>query len=263
MRHSCMGRSNRYPSCNNSQCNNPNPSLCCCPPGPAGPIGPVGPVGPPGPIGPTGLIGPTGPAGLVGPAGTTGATGAIGPTGPAGPVGSAGPAGPVGPVGSPGSVGVTGATGPAGAPGPPGPIGPSGQPNTSYAQYIVNANPASGSYLPFILQFEEGGLANLQGEEQISLTQGYIYLINYTFYATPGINSYFQILPYLNNSPALFYSTLATSNASTRNAFLSGSFIVNFTITTNTLLEFRLTYPADTTNIDITGVICITPIATT
>lgn len=238
MRHSYMNHSNHYPSCNNSQCNNSqcnnsNPSLCCCPPGPAGPIGPIGPIGP------------------TGPAGATGSTGAIGPTGPTGMIGATGPAGAIGPTGPTGSIGPTG------------PIGPSGQPNTSYAQYIVNANPTSGSYLPFLLQFEEGGLANLQGEEQISLTQGYIYLINYTLYATPGINSYFQIIPYLNNSPALFYSTLATSNANTRNAFLSGSFIVNFTVTTNTLLGFRLTYPADVTNIDITGVICITPIATT
>lgn len=166
-----------------------------------------------------------------------------------------GPPGPQGPQGEPGPPGPQG---PQGEPGPP---GASGTPNRFYAQYGVTANPSSGNNLPFFSVFENGALTALADSTTISLKSGYIYLINIILLATAGENRYLQIVPYLNGAPQLLYATFSPSNMS-QNVSTSSNFITNAALDKDATFQLKLFYPNTPRNIDISGSISITPVAT-
>lgn len=260
-----MGYRNDQRRCS---CQQPEPNQCCIP-GPQGPQGERGPQGEQGLQGQQGERGPQGEDGLPGPQGPQGPQGEVGATGPRGPQGEMGPRGLPGQNGEPGiqgppgmqgETGPQGPQGPQGIQGPPGPQGISGQMNQSYAQYGVNSSPPSGNYVPFFPVFEAGELTQLQNTISILLEAGYIYLINYVFLATPEEGNYFEIVPFINEVPMLLYSAFAPANA-TRNATASASFTTNLALNSQAVLRLHLTYPPSTRNIDISGVVSITPVA--
>lgn len=133
--------------------------------------------------------------------------------------------------------------------------------NKAYAQYGVSSNPASNTNLPIFEIFESGNLTSMASPSSITLKAGYVYLIDYILLATPGANSYFQIVPFINGSAGLLYSAFANSNTN-QNASASASFTTVTALEQDAVLEFRLTYPASNRNIDISGAISITPVAT-
>lgn len=128
-----------------------------------------------------------------------------------------------------------------------------------YAQLGVTANPASGSNLPFFTIFNLGDRITME-EGIITLPAGYIYHIDYLFSATPEIGNYFQILPFINNSPGLLYSFLSQA-AVYRSSAASGGFLTGQALNQDASLRFVLTYPPETVNIDISGAVSITPFA--
>lgn len=140
------------------------------------------------------------------------------------------------------------------------PVCPAPKPDTNfYAQFGVNANPASGSNLPFYTVFNLGN--GITAEEGIiTLPAGYVYHIDYVFLATPEIGNYFQILPFINNSPGLLYSFLSQA-AVYRSSAASGGFLTNQALNQDASLRFVLTYPPETVNIDISGAVSITAFA--
>lgn len=129
-----------------------------------------------------------------------------------------------------------------------------------YAQLGVNANPASESTLPFFTVFNEGNRITADSTGIITLAAGYIYHINYIFLATPETGNYYQIVPYLNNSPGLLYSFLSQASAC-RSSSASGGFLTNQAISQDAALHFVLTYSEGTNNIDISGAVSIFPLA--
>lgn len=129
-----------------------------------------------------------------------------------------------------------------------------------YAQYGVNANPSSGSYLPLLSIFQNGNEIQLENETSIALSPGYIYRIDYVFSAVTEANSYMQIVPYINQSPAFSYSYFAPSGIE-RNTSASAGFIINAAAEETASVQFRLTYPEVVRNIDISGAVSITPAA--
>lgn len=129
-----------------------------------------------------------------------------------------------------------------------------------YAQFGVNANPASGSNLPFFTVFNEGDRITADGSGIITLPAGYMYHIDYLFLATPEAGNYFQIVPYINDSPGLLYSFLSPAG-SNRNSSASGGFLTNQALSQAASLRFVLTYPPETNNIDISGAVSIMPLA--
>lgn len=144
----------------------------------------------------------------------------------------------------------------------PGPQGPPGPGNTSYAVYAVTDNIDSGNDVPMIKAFDVGNLTSLIDSTHIKLTGGYIYFISYILSAHVGNNSYFQILPYINDNPYILYDTTGTANtASNGNATASGGFITNTASTSDSLVSFRLD-SLTPTGIDVSGSISIFPIAT-
>lgn len=129
-----------------------------------------------------------------------------------------------------------------------------------YAQYGVAANPPSGTFVPFIPIFNSGNRIILKENTVILLPQGYLYLVDYIFLATPEADSYFQIVPMLNESLRLNYSFYAPSGSGGRNASASGSFTTTEAGLGDLLLSFRLTYPGTVRNIDISGSVSVTPL---
>lgn len=135
----------------------------------------------------------------------------------------------------------------------------SGSETNFYAQFGVNANPPSGSNLPFYTVFNEGGMIVLDGAGVITLPVGYIYHIDYIFTATPEPGNYFQIVPFINDSPGLLYSFFSPAGTY-RNSSASGGFLTNQALSQAAELRFDLTYPPETVNIDISGAVSITPL---
>lgn len=127
----------------------------------------------------------------------------------------------------------------------------------SYAQYGVQSNPPSNSDLPMFILFQEGGQIALMNNTEIVLVPGYLYLVDFIFLATPGINSFMQITPKIDGSLRLLYSFFAPSGSASPNTSASGSFTVPV-IDDNAILSFNLTYPATVTNIDISGAVSVT-----
>lgn len=68
-----------------------------------------------------------------------------------------------------------------------------------------------------------------------------------------------QILPYLNGTPRLLYSYFAPAG-NARNVSASGSFTTNEAAAGDLRLQFDLTYPEEVRNIDISGVVSVTPL---
>lgn len=279
-----MNSSNFYRN-NSSFCNSCNPCGCSqCPSGPQGPPGPQGPQGIPGergpmgeqgPQGPPGLRGEQGPQGLTGPQGEQGPQGIAGPRGEQGPQGLPGPQGEQGPQGFPGpqgepgpqglagpqgEQGLQGLPGPQGIPGPRGEQGPPGWQNIAYAQYGVTASPPSNSFLPFYPILGAGGLTSLPADETIRLLPGYAYMITYVFLATPEAGNFYQLLPYLNGSPRLLYSSMGTAG-NNRNASTCAAFLTNEALYEPLDFSLSLTYPDGVRNIDISGAVSIYPVA--
>lgn len=126
---------------------------------------------------------------------------------------------------------------------------------SAYAQYGVQANPPSNTDLPMFVLFQEGEKIALNSTE-ISLDEGYLYLINYIFLTTTEINSYMQITPRINDALNLLYSSLSSSGNSVRDTSVSGSFTI--AASDNTTLAFYLTYPETVNNIDISGAVSVT-----
>lgn len=139
------------------------------------------------------------------------------------------------------------------------PVCPGGQIDF-FAQYVIQSSPASGSLLPLFPAFEEGGQIHLNGDAEIVLAPGYLYLINYLFLAIPGIDSYMQIVPRINGSLRLFYSCFAPTGSASGNTSAAGSFTTNEAFAEEARLSFQLTYPNTVNNIDLSGAISVTPL---
>ena len=92
---------------------------------------------------------------------------------------------------------------------------------------------------------------------EIVLVPDYLYLVDFIFLATPGVNSYMQITPKIDGSLKLLYSFFAPTGSASGNTSASGSFTIP-TSQNNTILSFSLTYPNTVTNIDISGVVSVT-----
>lgn len=135
-----------------------------------------------------------------------------------------------------------------------------GEAISSYAQYGVQSSPPSGSDLPLSILFQEGDSIRQNGDSEILLAPGYLYLIDYLFLATPEANGYLQIVPRINGSLRLLYSFFAPANGRERNASASGSFTTNAAATSEASLSFSLTYPNTVRNIDISGAVSVTPL---
>lgn len=129
-----------------------------------------------------------------------------------------------------------------------------------YAQFGVQANPPSGSDLPFLTIFQKGNQIRLDSNTDIVLPAGYLYLIDYLFLATPEPNGYFQITPRINGSLQGLYSFFAPANMRERNSSASGSFTTIAASQEDAILSFYLTYPETVRNIDITGAVSVTPL---
>lgn len=128
-----------------------------------------------------------------------------------------------------------------------------------YAQYRVLGSPVSGSFLPFSETFRKGDRIFLANEATIVLEPGYLYLISYLFLATPEADSYMEIVPYMNGTPRLLYAFFAPTG-SERNTSAAGSFTTAEANQGEVELGFKLTYPAQVQNIDISGSVSITPL---
>lgn len=127
-----------------------------------------------------------------------------------------------------------------------------------YAQYGVNAHPAAGEYLSFFEMFNEGSKILLRDEETIVLPAGHLYQISYVFQATVEEGNYFQILPFLDDTPGLLYAFYAPAGAG-RNASASAGFITNRALEQAAVLRFLVAYPEELCWIDLSGSVSITP----
>ena len=127
---------------------------------------------------------------------------------------------------------------------PPGPDPAPEERPDFFAQFGVTSSPASGSSLPLIQLFNVGEGIRLEGDSDIMLAPGWLYLVDYIFLATPEPQGYMQIVPRINGSLRGLYSFFATNEAAVSEARLS----------------FHLTYPATTRNIDISGAVSVTPV---
>lgn len=143
---------------------------------------------------------------------------------------------------------------------PPEPHAPPAEAIDFFAQYGVQANPPSGSNLPLLPIFQEGTQIHLNENNEIILSPGYLYLINYLFLASPGPGNYMQIVPKINGALRLLYAFLAPAGSGSPNTSASGSFTTNAAATEEARLSFGLTYPEAVKNIDISGAISITPL---
>lgn len=129
-----------------------------------------------------------------------------------------------------------------------------------FAQYYVNSSPPSGSELPLAVTFQEGNQIHLDGTSRIILAPGFLYLISYLFLATPEADGYMQIVPKINNTLRLLYSSFAPAGSQSRNTSAAGSFTTNEAITEEAVLSFSLTYPPTVRYIDISGAVSVTPL---
>lgn len=128
-----------------------------------------------------------------------------------------------------------------------------------YAQFGVASSPPSGSNLPFYEVFKSGDGIYLEDEETIILTQGYLYLIEYLFIATPEPGNYMEIVPGINGTLRLNYAFFAPAG-SAKNVSASGGFTTNEAAKSDARLTMNLTYPAEVRNIDISGSVSVTPL---
>lgn len=127
----------------------------------------------------------------------------------------------------------------------------------SFAQYGVQTNVPSGSDVPMFTLFQEGNKIILNNDI-ITLSAGYLYLVNYIFTATTEANGYMQITPEINGTPNLLYSYFAPAGAQSRNTSASGSFTTNAALLNEATLAFHLTYPDTVRNIDLSGAVSVT-----
>ena len=230
---------------------------CVGPVGPQGPRGCPGPTGPQGPRGFQGPTGPTGPQGIPGPDGPTGPRGPQGPVGPQGPQGIQGPAGPTGPTGPTGPLGSQGIQGPTG------PTGPAGILINNYAQYTFNDFVTSLNDISLFQAFDVGRTTKLLNATTIQLKAGYTYQISYIVLGTPGVNSSFQIVPYINSLfQGAYAATAVTNTASNGNGTASGTFITIAASTCAATLSFKFSSPM-TSSVGVLGSISIVTIAPT
>lgn len=128
-----------------------------------------------------------------------------------------------------------------------------------YAQYGVTANPETGSKVPFLQLFNEGSQIILEDASTILLPQGYLYLIDYVFLATPEANSYMQIVPELNGILKPLYSFFAPTGQA-GNTSAAGSFTTVEASAGPLRLSFVLTYSQVVRNIDLSGAVSVTPL---
>lgn len=129
-----------------------------------------------------------------------------------------------------------------------------------YAQFAVRANPSSDTDLPFFVLFEKGEKISLSTGSEIFLPAGYLYLIDFIFSGTPEPGGYLQITPKINNALQILYSYFAPANNVARNSSASGSFTTDAAATEAAVLSFNLVYPETVRNIDISGVVSVTPL---
>lgn len=129
-----------------------------------------------------------------------------------------------------------------------------------YAQFAVQANPPSDTDLPFFVLFEKGEKIILNTGSEIRLPAGYLYLIDFIFSGTPEPDGYLQITPRINNTLRILYSCFAPANNAARNTSASGSFTTDAAAAEAAVLSFNLVYPETVRNIDISGVVSVTPL---
>lgn len=129
-----------------------------------------------------------------------------------------------------------------------------------FAQYGVMSSPASGSELPFLQVFNQGNEIRLENSTTIVLPQGYLYLVNYVFLATPEADNYFEVIPYINGVPRLLYAAWGAAGSNSRNASAAGSFTTDEAREGDLFLTIGLTYPVTVRNIDISGSVSVTPL---
>lgn len=127
------------------------------------------------------------------------------------------------------------------------------------AQYGTTSNPPSGTNLPIYPVFNLGNQISLADDYTIVLPAGYLYLISYLFLATTEAGGYMEIVPFLNETPRLLYSSFAPAG-NARNTSASGSFTTNEAAEGELRVQFRLTYPETVRNIDISGAVSVTPL---
>lgn len=80
----------------------------------------------------------------------------------------------------------------------------------------------------------------LEGDSDIMLETGWLYLVDYIFLATPEPQGYMQIVPRINRSLRGLYSFFAPAGTE-RNASASGSFTTNEAAVSEARLSFHLT----------------------
>ena len=99
----------------------------------------------------------------------------------------------------------------------------------------------NGDSYSLIEGYNSGGVISLGSDgTTITLQPGYVYLILYTISGTPGYNSYFQTLPYINGLLGGYYTSTGNTIISpiSQNATTTGNFILK--VTSTTTIAFRI-----------------------
>ena len=147
--------------------------------------------------------------------------------------------------------------------GPTGETGSTGTIWNWYAEFESITSTLRGDYLTLDNILNVGDLTTLSSDAQtITLTAGYVYLINYIVRGKPAAaGDYIEILPYINNLSQLWYSGVNSSTNSTMAGIcsVSGGFIIQAADTTT--LKFQLMTDSTTVPVSITGDISIIPFA--
>lgn len=126
----------------------------------------------------------------------------------------------------------------------------------SCAQYSVDADSASGSFLPMFQVFEKGGQIRQADDQTAILMPSSFYLISYHFIACPGSWKYFRVLPYINKTEALLYASFSPA-ASDGIASAAACFLTEKALNQPASLNFRISYPESGKPFSITGAVSI------
>ena len=127
------------------------------------------------------------------------------------------------------------------------------------AQFGVTARPSSGEDLPFYEIFRTGNELSLQDNTVIRLPAGHIYLISYVFLATTEAENFFEILPFINDSPGLLYAFYAPAGSG-RNASASASFLTNAAMENDAFLRLNVSFSDTVDDLDISGSVSVTSV---
>lgn len=129
-------------------------------------------------------------------------------------------------------------------------------------QYNAYALSQPGNNLFLGEIFQEGEGFRLESDTTVVLREGFIYHVDYILSATPERSGFFQVIPYINNTPGLLYSFYAPADAQNRNASASGSFLLNQALEREARLRFHISYSEETTgSLNILGAVSIHPLS--